>query len=54
MQEIEVPLVAIVDEISFKFFAELARYLEMSRQGVQQSYKSNARKIKGKEVEWLI
>lgn len=54
LQEIEVPLVAVVDEISFKFFAELARYLEVSRQGVQQSYKRRAKKIKGKEVEWLI
>lgn len=54
LQEIDVPLVAIVDEIGFKFFAELARYLGISRQGVQQAYKRQAKKIKGKEVEWLI
>lgn len=54
LQEIEVPLVASVDEIGFKFFAELARYLGVTRQAVQQSHKRKGKKIKGKEVEWLI
>ncbi len=54
MEEIDVPLVAIVDEIGFKFFATLARYVGISRQGVQQAYKRKAKKVKGKEVEWVI
>ncbi len=44
LQEIDVPLVAIANEIPFKFFSELARYLKVSRQGVQQAYKRGAKK----------
>lgn len=45
--------IAIVDDIYFYSYAEMGRYLGVSRQSVQQSKNRNSKKIKNKEISWF-
>lgn len=51
-EEIDVPFVCIIDNITFYTFSDVAKYLDVSRQCVQQSYKRKGKKIKNKEIIW--
>lgn len=53
-EQIDVPIVAIIDEIPFPKEAEMARYLGISRQAVNQSKQRRAKKIAGKDIIWMI
>ena len=51
-EEIEVPILCIIDEIPFNSFSEIGRYLQISRQAVHQAWKKQSKKCGGKEVCW--
>lgn len=53
-EEIDVPVVCLIDEIPFKTAASAARYLQVSRQAVSASRKRGGKKINGIEVKWII
>lgn len=52
-EEIEVPVIAIVNEIPFASYAEIGRYCQLSRQAAQQACARNSKQIGGYEVTWL-
>lgn len=52
-EEIEVPAIAIIDEIPFPREADIADYLHTTRQAVSAAKKKQSTKICGKEIEWL-
>lgn len=51
-EEIEVPYYCIIDEIPFPRCVDAARYLNVSRQAVNQSKARMAKKIQGKDIIW--
>lgn len=51
-EEIEVPIVAIIDEIPFPRIQDIAEYLNISKQAVSQARIKKKTKIKDKEVIW--
>lgn len=51
-EEIEVPIVAIIDEIPFPRIQDIAEYLNISKQAVSQARIKKKTQIKGKEVIW--
>ena len=51
--EIEVPYVCVIDEIPFSSFAEAGRYLQVSRQAVQQAWRRGSKAINKHEVQWV-
>lgn len=53
LEYIEVPYICIIDEIPFNSFAEIGRYLGVSRQAVHSSKKRNSSKIAGKPIIWI-
>ena len=50
---IEVPYICIIDEIPFNSFAEIGRYLGVSRQAVHSASKRRAKTLGGKPVIWI-
>lgn len=52
-EEIDVPYIAIFDEIPFSSFSEMGRYLNISRQAVQQARKRHSKQILGQPVIWI-
>lgn len=53
LEAIEVPFICIIDEISFNSFAEIGRYLNVSRQAIHSASKKQAKTICGKQVIWM-
>lgn len=51
-EEIEVPTVAIIDEIPFPRIQDIAEYLNISKQAVSQARIKKKTKIKDKEITW--
>ena len=51
-EEIDVPIVGIIDEIPFARLQDMATYLGVSRQAVSQARKNNSEKIKQVPVIW--
>lgn len=52
-EEVEVPVVGILNEIPFSTCAEMGRYCGVSRQAVHAAKQRGAKKIKGYDVIWL-
>lgn len=52
-EEIEVPIIGILNEIPFSSYAEMGRYCGVSRQAVHAAMKRKAKKIKGFDVIWI-
>ena len=51
-EEIEVSYVAIVDEIPFASYSDVARYLNVSRQAISFAKSKHSTKIANKEIVW--
>lgn len=52
-EEIDVPVLAIIDEIPFPRESDIAAYLKVSRQAVSSAKKNLSPMIRGKAVKWL-
>jgi hypothetical protein len=52
-ETIEVPYICIIDEIPFNSYAEVGRYLGVSRQAVHSAWKRKAKTAGGKPVIWI-
>lgn len=52
-ENIEVPYICIIDEIPFNSYAEVGRYLGVSRQAVHSAWKRKAKTAGGKPVIWI-
>ena len=52
-EEIDVPYIAIFDEIPFASLSEIARYLGISRQAVQQAQKRRSKQILNQPIIWI-
>ena len=52
-EEIDVPIVGIINEIPFSSYAEMGRYCGISRQGAHAAMKRHAKKIQNMEVTWI-
>lgn len=52
-EEIEVPIVGILNEIPFSTCAEMGRYCGVSRQAVHAAKQRGAKQIKGYDVTWI-
>ena len=52
-EQIDVPVLCYLDEVPFNSFAELGRYLNISRQAVHQHWKKRSGSIAGKKVLWV-
>lgn len=52
-EEIEVPIIAIVDEIPFASYAEIGRYCDVSRQAVHSAWKRKSKQVHGHEIIWI-
>ena len=53
VEKIEVPFICIVDEIPFDSYAEVGRYLGLSRQAIHSAKQRKSKTIGGKPVEWI-
>lgn len=51
-EQIEVPLIGVIDEIPFGSYTEAAKYLNISRQAVHAAHKNNTSTVGGKKVTW--
>lgn len=52
-EEIDVPLICIVDGIPFNSFTDAGMYLGVSKQAVHQARQRKAKKIAGKDITWI-
>jgi hypothetical protein len=52
-EHIEVDYICIIDEIPFNSYAEVGRYLGVSRQAVHSAWKRKAKTAGGKPVIWI-
>ena len=52
-EEIDVPLICIIDEIPFNSYTEAGIYLGVSKQAVHQAYHRKATSIAGKNITWF-
>lgn len=52
-EEIDVPIVCIIDEIPFKTAAEAARYVNVSRQAMSAAKNRKAKKVGGLSITWM-
>lgn len=52
-EEIEVPIIGILNEIPFASYAEMGRYCGVSRQAAHSAKQRNAKQIKGYDVIWI-
>lgn len=52
-EEIDVPVVGIVNEILFTSYADIGRYCGVSRQAVHNAWKRHSKQIHGYEVIWI-
>ena len=52
-EEIDVPIICIVDEIPFPRVIDIASYLNVSRQAVSRAKVNNRKQINGHEVFWI-
>ena len=52
-EEIEVPIICIIDEIPFASLSEIGRYLGVSRQAVHQAKKRNSKVVAGANILWV-
>lgn len=52
-EEIEVPVIGIVNEILFTSYAEIGRYCGVSRQAVHDAWKRHSTNIHGYKITWL-
>lgn len=52
-EEINTPIIAIIDEIPFPSIAEIGRYCNVSRQAASQAHNRKANKINGHDITWI-
>lgn len=52
-EEVDVPIVGIINEIPFASYAEMARYCGVSRQAAHIAMKRNSKQIHGYDVTWV-
>ncbi len=52
-EEIDVPLICIIDGIPFNCFTDAGMYLGVSKQAVHQARQRKAKKIAGKDITWI-
>lgn len=52
-KQLDVPVIAYIDEIPFASTIEIARYLGVTRQASNSAKQRHAKKIGGKEVVWI-
>ena len=52
-EQIDVPIIAIVDEIPFVKIQDIANYLNVSKQAVSQAKSKKSKQIKNTKVVWM-
>lgn len=52
-EEVEVPIVGIINEIPFISYAEIGRYCGVTRQAAHAAWKRHAKTVHGYEVIWI-
>ena len=52
-EEIDVPIVGIINEIPFISYAEIGRYCGVTRQAAHDAWKRKSKQIHGYEVTWI-